>query len=412
MRRYLAFLMFFSLMICCIGCSNSTLENSLSSNTTETMPQVMLIGENNPNKIEVETELSTEIIEDTSEIAVVEEIQVITNNNIKNEISPKKELTLEEKNKILKEINEYTITNTEDLNNLVLLIDENIASFDLRERDLMVKKYIIESFNQMNNLNAILAVIGFDLETVVEKYDINVNDKVSINTIPDSYGSVKGFLLEVKDKGFFINSINENKEFYLDLDLNNVLEKYRDYISPSMIAYIEFNNYEMNNAMSFTETNSYDLDEIVTRINMLEDGMELDSKYNYVMIEKYTASLQYYYQLLLGLSHNHFVTTDNIFKTNIKNKYSVVITNNTDTTVATVLDKTLLVLETNDNIFDDNIKSMLNEYITSIIFTEDILNVLELQINNKYEVLTKSQINNLMKEKEESTTETTEEVEE
>ena len=116
--------------------------------------------------------------------------ETFTSKEIKDEIAQKRVLTDTQKNKILKQIGDFKVTNKESLNNLIQLIDDNIASFDLRERDLMIKKYILSLYDLMNNLNSILSVIGYDLEQVVKDYDIKVNDK----TITDE---IKDFLLIV-----------------------------------------------------------------------------------------------------------------------------------------------------------------------------------------------------------------------
>jgi hypothetical protein len=239
----------------------------------------------------------------------------------------------------------------------------------------------------MNNLNSILGVVGYDLETVVETYNISVNDKTSIESIPNNYGTVKGFLLEVKEKGFFMNSLNDNKDFYIDLDLSNFLEKYRDYISPSMIAYIEFNNYEMNNTTLLSSNNLYDLDEIVTRINMLEDGLKLDEEYYNIMIDKYTSSLVYYYQLLLGLSHTQFVDSTNTFNEEILEKYIEIQEANEDTTIADVLEKTTLAIEANEMVYSDELKTMVGDYLNSLIYTSETTKAIEDTLNAKFQLL-------------------------
>lgn len=371
------------------------------------MPDVQIIAKDIEHEIEVE-EIPIETMAPktrTLELDTEPEIETLLSIGIHNEISEEKVLTNEEKNEILRKVGSFKATNKESLNELILLIDENISSFDLRERDLMIKKYILSLYDIMNNLNSILGIIGYDLESVVKEYDIKVNDKTSIETIPNTYGTVKGFLLEVKDKGFFINSINKNKDFYIDLDLGNILNKYKNYISTSMISYIEFNNYEMNNTLSLTDTNTYNLEEIINRIQMLTDGLELDKKNNYMMVDKYVSSLTYYYQLLLGLSHTQFIDTKTEnFNLEILDKYKKLQNSYPDTIISDVLEKTVLALEANDMIYTEELKSMVNDYLNSLIYTEEISNVINTDINTKYGLLIKEEI-----KEEEKTTEVLEE---
>lgn len=350
-------------------------------------PSVMTIAKDASHQIEVEAE--TEASTATKEAREAVEDIASTSNTIEkaSKIEDAKVMSKDEKNKVLKSIDNRKVTNKEELDDLVTLIDSNIASFDLRERDMMIKKYINSLYDLMNNLNSILGVVGYDLETVVETYNISVNDKTSIESIPNNYGTVKGFLLEVKEKGFFMNSLNDNKDFYIDLDLSNFLEKYRDYISPSMIAYIEFNNYEMNNTTLLSSNNLYDLDEIVTRINMLEDGLKLDEEYYNIMIDKYTSSLVYYYQLLLGLSHTQFVDSTNTFNEEILEKYIEIQEANEDTTIADVLEKTTLAIEANEMVYSDELKTMVGDYLNSLIYTSKTTKAIEDTLNAKFQLL-------------------------
>ena len=407
LKKYTTFLLLVGIGLSLTSCNTNkiTIDESEVNLNYET-PELQIIAKDAKHKIDIDTTeiKSTESSTSSNNIKTTREIEEFST-KMQNEIGEKKNLTYDEKNSILKQINDFKVTNKETLEDLILLIDENISSFDQRERDLMIKKYILSLYDLMNNLNSILGVIGYDLETVVLEYNINVNDKTSIETIPNNYGTVKGFLLEVKDKGFFINSINENKDFYIDLDLANSLEKYRDYISPSMISYIEFNHYEMNNTLSLTSNNSYNLTEIVNRINMLSKGLELDKKNNYIMIDKYLSSLTYYYQLLLGLSHNQFIDTKTQkFDKSIFEEYKVLKEKNKNTTISDVLEKTILAIETNKMVYDDELKQMVNDYMNSLIYTEKITKNINTNLNSKYELLEKEQ--NIEEKKSSKNTET------
>lgn len=393
MKKVLSLMLISTLSLSLVACNKN---DKINIDETEVdiegeMPEVQIIAKDASHKIEVETE--EEVSTESKQVEVAssqdEELDTFLSTGMQNKISPKRILSNDEKNEILKQIGDFKVTNKESLNNLVKLIDENIASFDLRERDLMIKKYILSLYDLMNNLNSVLSVIGYDLEQVVNDYDIKVNDKTSIETIPNEYGTVKGFLLEVKDKGFFINSLNKNKDFYLDLDLGNVLTKYKEYISPSMDSYISFNNYEMNNtSLLLDSSNNYNLDEIINRIKMLTDGLELDKQNNYIMVDKYLSSLTYYYQLLLGLSHNQFVdVSTNEFNSSILEKYTTLQEENKDTVIGDILEKTILSINTNNMIYDNDLKSMINDYINSLIYTDEIKNVINTDINSKYALL-------------------------
>lgn len=336
-------------------------------------------------------------VEPPSEIALASEAKIEEQNALKTvlsnntQIEDKKALMEDEKNEILRQIDEYNSKNTKDSKStmmtsteFVALIDGNIASFDQRERDLMIKKYMTSYYGVMNDLNAVLQVIGYDLEEAVKEYKINVNDKKSIAMLPDSYGTVRGFLIEVKDKGFFVNNNGNNEGFYIDLDLGNMLDKYRDYISPSLIAYMEFNNYEMTHILV-----DYDINEIATRIKMLEDGMKKDKSSHYIMADRYTSSMTYYYQLLLGLSHNNFVEKGGFFKQSVLDEYANITGSST---LVDILNKTTLAIQTNDMLYDEKVKELVSDYVNSKIYTDEINGILDNENTYKYQLMTEEEL--------------------
>ncbi len=354
-------------------------------------------------------EESTESLEEENLSNIKEESEesresrIATNLAISNGIAEKKNLTEEQKNDILKQIDSYNISDKNGITytEFIYLIDENIASFNQRERDLIVKKYITSFYTVMNELNAVLEVIGYDLEEAVQEYEINVNDKKSIAELPDSYGTVRGFLLEVKEKGFFVNHNGNNEGFYIDLDLGNMLDKYRDYISPSLIAYMEFNNYEMSNILV-----DYDIEEIAKRIKMLEDGMAKDKANHYVMADRYASSITYYYGLLLGLSHNHFVDKNGTFKQSVLDEYANI---KGSLVLVDILNKTTLAIQTNEMLYDDKVKGLVSDYINSKIYTNELNGILENENTYKYQIMTEEQLKPV--EIKEEVSEETEEIE-
>lgn len=319
-------------------------------------------------------------------------VKTVLSNNT--QIQEKKDLTKEEMNEILKKIDNYNNSNDEETITtveFVTLIDENIASFEQRERDLMIKKYMTSYYGVMNDLNSILQVIGYDLEEAVKEYDINVNDKKSIAILPDSYGTVRGFLIEVKDKGLFVNNNGNNEGFYIDLDLGNMLDKYRDYISPSLIAYMKFNNYEMNNILV-----DYDIEEIAKRIKMLEEGMQKDKLNHYIMADRYISSITYYYQLLLGLSHSNFTEKGEIFKQSVLEQYANV---KGSSTLTDILNKTTLAIQTNEMVYDDKVKELVLDYVNSKIYTDELNGILDNENTYKYKIMTEEELKPVKKEK-------------
>ncbi|HBG4630396.1 TPA: hypothetical protein KQE75_003667 [Clostridioides difficile] len=209
---------------------------------------------------------------------------------------------------------------------------------------------------------------------------MNVNDEASFNSIPKDHATIKGFLQEVKSKGFSLEAGNKNSNYTITVNLEKVNEKYGKYISESLKRYLEFNNYEINSNIQVIDDNkkTVNLDEVIKRIKKIEAGMDIDKKQSYEFADKWTSSLEYYYNILFGISHNYFIETE-YFNSNILKQYKDIIESNKNTDMSKKLSKVVNVLEKNNRKFDSNTKVQI-ENIINEIYTKDIKDA----INKKY----------------------------
>ncbi|HBG8471521.1 TPA: hypothetical protein KRH38_003884 [Clostridioides difficile] len=209
---------------------------------------------------------------------------------------------------------------------------------------------------------------------------MNVNDEASFNSIPKEHATIKGFLQEVKSKGFSLEAGNKNSNYTITVNLEKVNEKYGKYISESLKRYLEFNNYEINSNIQVIDDNkkTVNLDEVIKRIKKIEAGMDIDKKQSYEFADKWTSSLEYYYNILFGISHNYFIETE-YFNSNILKQYKDIIESNKNADMSKKLSKVVNVLEKNNRKFDSNTKVQI-ENIINEIYTKDIKDA----INKKY----------------------------
>ncbi|MBG0199133.1 hypothetical protein I4P07_20685, partial [Clostridioides difficile] len=196
---------------------------------------------------------------------------------------------------------------------------------------------------------------------------MNVNDEASFNSIPKEHATIKGFLQEVKSKGFSLEAGNKNSNYTITVNLEKVNEKYGKYISESLKRYLEFNNYEINSNIQVIDDNkkTVNLDEVIKRIKKIEAGMDIDKKQSYEFADKWTSSLEYYYNILFGISHNYFIETE-YFNSNILKQYKDIIESNKNTDMSKKLSKVVNVLEKNNRKFDSNTKVQIENIINEI----------------------------------------------
>lgn len=276
-------------------------------------------------------------------------------------------LTEEEQSKIKTEILEYSVNGGDNIQELDGIIKNHIHLFPQKDKDEIIDTYVKNMFAFIDDLNTKLSTVGYELEDTVQEYKINLLDSSTFRKIPNSHGTVRGFLEELHDRGFVLESDNDNKNYYISIDIQSVLDKYGSDMSDSLKKYLEFNAYEIEHKDFIdTDTESIDLDEVSNRIIMLEDGIKIDKKQDYAFIDKWTASLEYYYTLLFNLSHDYFIDDDNKFTEEILSKYKELSSKYKDTKMATDIQLALNILNKNDNKLDETVKEKLTGLVDGI----------------------------------------------
>lgn len=291
-------------------------------------------------------------------------------------------LTDVEKGSIKTSILEFSVEGKDNLNELDELIKDNIAYFNQEEKDEIIDAYVLNMFSFVDDLNTKLYTLGYELEDVVEEYEIDVLDSSTYKKIPDTHATIKGFLEEVNAEGFILESEQENADYNISVNIEEVLEKYGKHMSPSLKSYLEFNAYELTSKdFENKEKETIDIDEVADRILKIEKGLELDKKQDYIFADKWTASLEYYYTVFFGLSHDYFISTEYI-KNDIVTKYEEVAEKNKGTQLAKDINAVLDILSKNGNRFDAVTKEEVTKVVEGI-FTEEIQNAINLKYPEK-----------------------------
>lgn len=286
------------------------------------------------------------------------------------------ELTDKQKTEIRNQIYEYSTDNEQGLKGLNTLVEKNISQFPMQERDNIIDNYIQKTYKFSTELSQKLSNVGFELEKVVKDFKVDVSNPKTYKNIPDSHAMVRGFLEELHFEGF---TLEHNGEYYTVVsDLNQVIEKFGKLLSNSYKEYLEFNSYELSHVNIIDSKQEVNLDEVATRITMLEKGLKTDEKQNYEFAYLWTSSLQYYYSVLFGLNNTSLVSND-FFKADVLKKYEELANKNKDTTLGNNITKALKVIKDNNNKMDEKTKKGLSEIVNSI-YNDKI----KQSINSKY----------------------------
>lgn len=291
-------------------------------------------------------------------------------------------LTEDQKIEILNEIKIYDVAGEKTLSDLEKLIDENISNYNEEERDIMVNKYIEELYSNLGSLSDILLTVGYDLEDIVEKFNIDVNNKKDYSKIPDNNAIVRGFLEELHAKGFSLEKSSSTGSYIIVLDTVALKDKYSDKVSKSLSKFLEFNAYESTSkAFANSEARTVDLDEVAKRIAMIEDGIVEDKEQDYKYIDNWMSASNYYYQILIGTSHDYFVSTDYL-KDDIFSKYKELAEKYKDKQLGKILNELVDIYTKNAKKADSNVLKEITDLVEKEVLTDEIQKALEEQYSS------------------------------
>lgn len=287
-----------------------------------------------------------------------------------------KTLSEAEKIEVLNEIKTYELGEEKTLEYLENLIDKNISNYDNDEKDIMISQYINQLYSSVGELTQTLYVIGYELEDVVEKYEVNVSDKNTFKKIPDNHATVRGFLQEASAKGFKLEKSSQSETFQVVLDSKQLFDKYGSQSSVSLAKFLEFNAYEDSSEnIANSEERTINIDEVVKRLLMAEEGIKLDKEIGYKHLSKWMNITDYYYPILLGINHDYFVSSDYL-KVDILDKYKEIAEANKGNRVGDIVSKVVTIYEKYDRKDDSVTQKQISDIMQHELYTEDEMNQL------------------------------------
>ena len=290
-----------------------------------------------------------------------------------------KPLTEKQKIEVMNKVLDYNESKNPTLKGLDELMIDNINSFKQEDKDTMVEQYMGTMYSFIGDLNDKLNLIGFELNDVVKDNDIKINDTRTYKKIGSEHGTVRGFLYEVNNRGFAIKKMEDTDRYAITINLQDVLDKYGKYISPSFKDYIEFNKYEMDaTPVIKVSSKEVNLKEIAKRLSLIEKGFKVDKDGGYGFANKWLSSSNYYYDLLFSLSHDYCISSD-YYKEDIINQYEELAKEYKGTQLGDNLEKAIKVLKDNNYKYTPETRDGLKA-IKDSVATKEIKDA----INKKY----------------------------
>ena len=171
----------------------------------------------------------------------------------------------------------------------------------------IINKYIYILYNEAANYLPYFDIIGKDIvdiknELNIEKIDVSMYKEVSTKS------KVVGAILEeMYNKDLMV--VDESNSFFTEVNVEKILDKYREYLNTDIIEFLEFRASE--NAVPVFNVNSdeYDLDVLLERAALSVE--KIADKQNSEQLGNWQSTAAYYYEIILADKTNQFLEEDN-----------------------------------------------------------------------------------------------------
>lgn len=243
-----------------------------------------------------------------------------------------------------------------------------IEKLDDSEKEEYITYYVQGLYTNANGLSDKLNLLGYEMEDVITENNLEDYTYKTFSKLSDNYATIKGFVKEVEAKGFFLSRNVETDLLTITVELDDILEKYGQYMSESLKAYYQLNNYE--NKTTFIKDDTIDIEEVVNRIVKIEDGIEVDKNSDYKHIDKWISSYDYYYNILFGSNHDYFLSSG-YYKEDVVNKYKELAEKYKDREIGKNLASMVEVLEANNNKNTTDVSGKAEEFINAKLTAND-----------------------------------------
>lgn len=243
----------------------------------------------------------------------------------------------------------YTMATKPSLPKVVMAdLDKNIERMSLEGASNAVDALIFAMYEEAPNMSEKMNGLQ---ESMIKyaKDGVDFNDSASYSKIEDA--TLKAFLGEAENQNFKI--IEESGGYTIVPDMDVLLTKYTSYMSDALKTMVEFSKVEYEKPFFNVEEQKFDLDLVVERILMMEEGAKKYPDSGYV--KAFNESKAYYYEIYFGANSEYLVDTSKKVLPDVLEHYKKTIEAHKDTQLATDLTAFLNKLKETDNKITDDV---------------------------------------------------------
>lgn len=231
----------------------------------------------------------------------------------------------------------------------------------------IINDYIYVIYNEVSKYTSFFNIIGDDLEIIKEKLNIDKLDVSMHEKISKESKVIGAILEEMEDKDIFL--IDKNNLYTIEVDMNKILEKFKQYISSDLIDFMNFRADEISNLVYDANTDNYDVDLLLKRVSIAMDNIKNNSDSS--QLTNWQSTADYYYQIILSEYTNQFLDTSDIEIKKIKKEYLDELKSKLDNYKSSLIynpiSKYIELLEKNDyNMDSEEVTNYRNEILNDI----------------------------------------------
>lgn len=270
-----------------------------------------------------------------------------------------KKLSLDEQSKFVEQVTTM-LSERKDAKSIEETIDTKIKQLDLNSSTAVINTYIYSLYQGNSDMVGKVNALNGDIGIVVKDKKVDISKPTELSKLP--IGLMKGLFQQLNIEHLLLQQ--DGSTFYASVDMSYVQTKYGLYIDNDLKSFITFREMEDKKPMFSSVTETFDIDEVVSRLITIEKETPNWLKSNYK--DQWVSSQEYYYNIMLGVNHEAFndATDKTMVKGEMITKYESIIKAHPDTQIGKDIKLYLTELTKSKNKIDANVGG----YVTKFMF--------------------------------------------
>lgn len=277
----------------------------------------------------------------------------------------KEKLNGVEAQNLVMDIEKKSMADSEPFSDIEKLVVESLDKIDDKElTSSIVNSYIHALYNEASKYINCLDSLGEDLSKIKTMLKVEKIEYSIINKIPSEFKMAKGMLEEMQAKNLLI--IDDKDSFYVDVDMDKIIEKFNKYLTEDIIDFMKFRQLENSSTIYNANSDDYNLKEVLKRADICIDKLFASKKDN-SQLDNWKVSADYYYQIIMAEFVPAFLDEDGKVSEKYINEIKTELNNYKDTRVFKDMSKYFELLTAHERDLNaDKVKEYRNQLLVGI----------------------------------------------